>query len=116
MDNLDLSLFSIVIILLPLLLSMIPPIIICVAGVLAVKKGFEKAGIAIVVSSVLSIILYVGNTLAIRFAGPQWYGLIFGYISQAAGLLSGGLLAGGVLGLILHIPAASTFSSSSTNK
>ena len=116
MDNLDFGLLSVLIIVAPLLFSAIPPIIVGVAGGLVIRKRYVKSGSAIVASAVLNLILTVGNMLAIRLLGPEWYGLVFGYIGHALGLLSGGLLAGGFLGLVLRIPRASTTASDPVNR
>ena len=103
MDNLDFDFLTVLVLLLPALLSAIPLVLIGVGGVLAFRKGFPKSGGALVGAAVLSALTLGSNILIPRSWGLEVYSDIYLFI-QAASLIASGLTAGGILGLVLSVP------------
>ncbi len=85
-------------------LGLIPTAIVLAGGVVAFRRGYMKSGSAIVTSAILSIAVSIGQTVFIRTLGVAEYSLWLGIVGQILGFVSGGLLAGGILGLALSIP------------
>ena len=107
MDNLDFGALGILMLVIQLVLPSIPAVIIGTVGVLAMRKGYRISGGSILGSAAISLFTAVGNVLALRTMDLSAYSSLYVYISQGFGILSYGLLCGGLIGLVISIPKAS---------
>jgi len=87
------------------LLRSVPSVLILVAGIMAMKKGYAMSGTALIASSALHLLINLLSGLGM-FLGvfssnsPE----LTSWVLQGSSLISGVLLAAGVLGIVVSSP------------
>ena len=104
MDNFDLGGAALLFLVLKFIGTVVPTGLIAAAGVIAVRKSYTKSGASLIASAVLSLVAGVGHTLLMHFMSVTDYLSLYIYFLQGFGILSSGLLAGGLLGLAVATP------------